>query len=119
MNMEDYIKHLDMILSSTGEKLLTGAGKISHDKALEKAKAEYKKYQVKTISPVEQEYLNTIKEISKEIKKKKIIINLKRKYLCDKKTLNYVNFFQKFNIQSRQKMNNIVKFKTYKRKITM
>ena len=69
MHMEDYIKHLDMILSSTGEKLLTGAGKISHDKALEKAKAEYKKYQVKTISPVEQEYLNTIKEISKEIKK--------------------------------------------------
>lgn len=61
--------NLDMILSSTGEKLLTGAGKISHDKALEKAKAEYKKYQVKTISPVEQEYLNTIKEISKEIKK--------------------------------------------------
>ena len=69
MHMDDYIKHLDMILSSTGEKLLTGAGKISHDKALEKAKAEYKKYQVKTISPVEQEYLNTLKEISKEIKK--------------------------------------------------
>ena len=69
MHMEDYIKHLDMILSSTGEKLLTGAGKISHDKAIEKARAEYKKYQVKTISPVEQEYLNTIKEISKEIKK--------------------------------------------------
>ena len=69
MNMEDYIKHLDMILSSTGEKLLTGVGKISHDKAIEKARAEYKKYQVKTISPVEQEYLNTLKEISKEIKK--------------------------------------------------
>ena len=69
MHMEDYIKHLDMILSSTGEKLLTGSGKISHDKAIEKARAEYKKYQVKTISPVEQEYLNTIKEISKKIKK--------------------------------------------------
>ena len=69
MHMDDYIKHLDMILSSTGEKLLTGSGKISHDKAIEKARAEYKKYQVKTISPVEQEYLNTIKEISKEIKK--------------------------------------------------
>ncbi len=69
MHMEDYIKHLDMILSSTGEKLLTGSGKISHDKAIEKARAEYKKYQVKTISPVEQEYLNTLKEISKEIKK--------------------------------------------------
>ena len=44
MHMEDYIKHLDMILSSTGEKLLTGSGKISHDKAIEKARAEYKKY---------------------------------------------------------------------------
>ena len=31
MHMEDYIKHLDMILSSTGEKLLTGAGKIRED----------------------------------------------------------------------------------------
>ena len=69
MYMEDYIKHLDMILSSTGEKLLTGAGKISHIKAIEKARLEYKKYQVKTISPVEQEYLNTLKEIIKEIKK--------------------------------------------------
>ena len=67
MNMEDYIKHLDRILSSTGEKLLTGAGKISHDKALEKAKAEYKKYQVKTISPVEKEYLETLKAISNKI----------------------------------------------------
>lgn len=67
MHMDDYIKHLDMILSSTGEKLLTGAGKISHDKALEKAKAEYKKYQVKTISPVEREYLETLKAISNKI----------------------------------------------------
>ena len=67
MHMDDYIKHLDMILSSTREKLLTGAGKISHDKALEKAKAEYKKYQVKTISPVEREYLETLKAISNKI----------------------------------------------------
>lgn len=34
---QTYIKQLDMILSSTGEKLLTGAGNISHDKAIEKA----------------------------------------------------------------------------------
>lgn len=61
--------NLDMILSYTGEKLLIGAGKISHDKAIEKARTEYKKYQVKTISPVEQEYSNALKEISKEIKK--------------------------------------------------
>lgn len=70
MHMEDYIKHLDLILSSTGEKLLTGAGTVSHEKAIEKAKTEYRKYQVKTISPVEQEYLNTLKEISKKIEDK-------------------------------------------------
>lgn len=69
MHMEDYIKHLDMILSSTGEKLLIGFGTISHDKAIEKAKSEYKKYQVKTISPVEQEYLDALKELNNKIKK--------------------------------------------------
>ena len=69
MHMEDYIKHLDMILSSTGEKLLIGSGTISHDKAIEKAKLEYKKYQVKTISPVEREYLDTLKELNNKIKK--------------------------------------------------
>ena len=69
MHMEDYIKHLDMILSSTGEKLLIGSGTISHDKAIEKAKSEYKKYQVKTISPVEQEYLDALKELNNKIKK--------------------------------------------------
>ena len=65
MYMKDYIKQLDMILSSTGEKMLNGSGSISHKKAIQKAKAEYRKYQVKTISPVEEEYLNTIKEIRK------------------------------------------------------
>lgn len=62
--------NLDMILSSTGEKVLIGAGSISHKKAIEKAKTEYKKYQVKTISPVEKEYLKTLKEISGKIEKK-------------------------------------------------
>ena len=59
-------KQLDIILclSSTGQKLLVGAGTISHNKAIEKAKDEYKKYQVKTISPVEKEYLETLKAIS-------------------------------------------------------
>ncbi len=71
MYMEDYIKQLDMILSSTGEKLLIGAGTISHDKAIEKAKAEYRKYQVKTISPVEREYLKALKEINSKLEEKK------------------------------------------------
>lgn len=70
MYMEDYIKQLDTILSSTGEKLLIGAGTVSHEQAIEKAKSEYKKYQVKTISPVEEEYLKTLKEINGKIEKK-------------------------------------------------
>lgn len=70
MYMEDYIKQLDTILSSTGEKLLIGAGTVSHEQAIEKAKLEYKKYQVKTISPVEREYLNALKQINKKIEKK-------------------------------------------------
>lgn len=38
--------------------------------AIEKARSEYKKYQVKTISPVEQEYLNTLKELNNKIENK-------------------------------------------------
>lgn len=70
MYMKDYIKHLDSILSSTGEKLLTGAGSITHAQALEKAKAEYKKYRIKTLSPVEEDYLRTIKSLESTAKKK-------------------------------------------------
>jgi len=70
MYMEDYIKQLDTILSSTGEKVLIGAGTVSHEQAIEKAKSEYKKYQVKTISPVEKEYLKALKEINSKIEKK-------------------------------------------------
>ena len=70
MYMEDYIKQLDMILSSTGGKVLVGAGRVSHNQAIKKAKSEYKKYQVKTISPVEEEYFKSLKEINSKIAKK-------------------------------------------------
>ena len=63
MYMSDYVENLDRILTSTGEALLTDAGKISHTQAVEKAKAEYKKYQVQTLSPVEEDYLQTIRAI--------------------------------------------------------
>ena len=70
MYMADYVEHLDRILSSTGEKVLEGAGSISHAKAIEKAKAEYKKYQAKTLSPVEEEYLRAIKKLEKQVELK-------------------------------------------------
>jgi hypothetical protein len=68
MYMEDYIKQLDGILSGTGEQLLLDAGSVSHQQAMEKAEKEYRKYQVKTLSPVEQAYLDTIKQLEKEAK---------------------------------------------------
>lgn len=71
MHMEDYIKQLDSILLSTGENLLTDSGKISHNQAIEKARTEYKKYQVKTITPVEEAYLRTIKELNNKASNKK------------------------------------------------
>ena len=68
MYMDDYIRQLDSIIVGTGEKLLTDAGSVSHDQAMEKAEKEYRKYQVKTLSPVEEAYLETIKMLGKEAK---------------------------------------------------
>ncbi len=69
MYMIDYIKQLDNILSATGEKILSGAGSVSHHQAIEKARAEFKKYQVNTLSSVEKDYLESIKSLQKKIDK--------------------------------------------------
>lgn len=72
MHMSDYIEHLDRILSSTGVPLLSDAGTISHAEAMKKAEMEYRKFQVKNLSPVETAYLKNIKELDKKAKKNKI-----------------------------------------------
>lgn len=72
MYMEDYVRQLDNNITSIGEELLTDGGSISHEEAMEKAVAEYRKYQVKTLSPVEQAYLESIKSIEKKAKRKGI-----------------------------------------------
>ena len=69
MYMDDYVKQLDSVLSSGNRKLLTGSGSVSHKQALEKAKSEYRKYQEITLTPVEKAYLESIKEVSKEVKR--------------------------------------------------
>ena len=71
MYMEDYVRHLDNILTSTGEEVLQNAGSVSHEQAVEKALAEYRKYQEKTLSPVEKAYIETIKNTEKKIGKTK------------------------------------------------
>lgn len=48
---------LDAILLSENKKLLVGYGNVSHDQTVKKAKAEYRKYQKNTLSPVEQAYM--------------------------------------------------------------
>jgi len=71
MTMKDWASHLDRILTMSGEKLLQSAGNISHDKAIEKATNEYKKYQAKTLSEAEKNYLESLKAIEQKAKKKK------------------------------------------------
>ena len=71
MYMSDYVEHLDRILSVTGEQLLDGSGKISHNKAMKKATEEYRKFQANNLSPVENEYLMHLKSVEKEVKRKK------------------------------------------------
>lgn len=69
MRMVDFVKELDRILSSTGREVLKNAGTISHTQAKEKAIGEYKKYKAKTLSPVEKDYLSTIKSLEQKAKK--------------------------------------------------
>jgi hypothetical protein len=71
MTMEDWAKHLDGILTSTGENLLTGNGTVSHLQAMEKAQSEYKKYKAKTLSSVEKDYLDSIKLLEQKGKQRK------------------------------------------------
>ena len=71
MTMEDWSKHLDGILTSTGENLLIGSGTVSHSAAMNKAETEYKKYKAKTLSNVEKDYLNSIKALEHKAKQEK------------------------------------------------
>lgn len=66
MYMADWIKRLDSILQLNGRELLTHAGKISHQKALEKSEAEFEKYRI-TQKALEIE--ESLKEIEADIKK--------------------------------------------------
>lgn len=70
MTMKDWAEHLDRILTMSGEKLLQDNGKISHKEAINKAETEYKKYQQKTLSEVEKNFLDTLKLIENKSKNK-------------------------------------------------
>ena len=68
MYMNDWRQRLDSILQLNGRELLTHAGKINHEKALQKSKAEFEKYKIAQ-KAIEKE--QSLKEIENDIKKLK------------------------------------------------
>lgn len=73
MYMKDWVGKLDDFLRISERDLLNHSGKVSHQFALEKARVEYTKYQqqLKELpSPVEQHFMEAIKEV-KQVKPKK------------------------------------------------
>jgi hypothetical protein len=68
MTMNDWAMHLDRILTMSGEMILQGAGSISNNQAIKKATNEYKKYQQKTLSEAEKNYLESLKMIENKTK---------------------------------------------------
>jgi hypothetical protein len=66
--MKDWIARLDVILQLNGRELLTHAGKISHEMALQKSGEEYEKYKLaQKILDNEQ----NLKELEDDLKKLK------------------------------------------------
>lgn len=68
--MREYRELLDRILSANGSPVLDSAGSISTEEARAKAIAEYRKYQVRALTPVEQAYYASLKAIEATTKKK-------------------------------------------------
>ncbi|MGD9929354.1 MAG: virulence RhuM family protein [Mangrovibacterium sp.] len=74
MYMKDWVDRLDDFLAMTGNEILTHAGKISHQAALEKAHAEYDKFKELTkneLSQVEKDFIKTIDTTAKQLKNNK------------------------------------------------
>ena len=69
MYMKDWIERLDGILQLNGRELLTHAGKISHNKALEKSSTEFEKYKLTQIALEKEQSLKEIEEDIKRLKK--------------------------------------------------
>jgi len=62
MKMIDWVKKLDEFLKASGKKLLDNVGKISHERATEKANSEFVKYR-------KEENKNYISDFDREVKK--------------------------------------------------
>lgn len=68
--MHDYRTMLDSILSAGGNAVLQNAGSVTAQQARAKALDEYRKYQVRTLTPVEQAYIAQLEAEAKKVKEK-------------------------------------------------
>lgn len=73
MYMKDWATRLDDFLTMTGNDILTNAGSVSHNKALEKAHNEYEKYKEhlkNELTKAEKDFIKQIDSTSKKLKGK-------------------------------------------------
>ena len=68
--MKNYLDQLDKLIASMDRAVLQNTGKVSTIEAEKKATEEYRKYQSKTLLPVETAYLESIKALEKKVERK-------------------------------------------------
>ena len=68
MYMKDWISELDKFSLTYGKGVLQNAGSVSHSEAMKKVGTEYAKYLQNNLTPVEKEYISTIKDINLKLK---------------------------------------------------
>ena len=74
MYMKDSVGRLDDFLIMTGNDILSHSGKVSHQKALIKAHAEYEKFNEKhknELSQAEKDFIKKIENTAKQLKNRK------------------------------------------------
>lgn len=74
MYMKDWLQRVDEFLTMTGNDILTHAGKVSHQQALDKAHKNYEVYKEQTkneLSKVEKDFIKQLEETQKRLKNKK------------------------------------------------
>ncbi|MGK7649233.1 virulence RhuM family protein [Capnocytophaga sp. G1920] len=69
MYMQNWVDELDKFSANYGKGVLKGAGSISHDEAEKKATREYRAYEARTLSPIEESYLESLKVLEKNTAK--------------------------------------------------
>ncbi len=73
MSMKDWIVQIDAFLTMTRNEVLNSAGKVSQIEAQAKAEKEYELYRKKTfseLSPIEQDFLTSLKSTQKTLERK-------------------------------------------------